>query len=44
MPQYTYFGRDAQLQAMSGQLEGSSPRHAAEQLAAMGIVPVKIES
>jgi MSHA biogenesis protein MshG len=43
MPQYTYFGRDAQLQAMRGLLEGNSPRHAAEQLTAMGIVPVKIE-
>ncbi len=42
MPHYAYYGRDAQMQPMKGELECASPRHAVEQLAAMGIVPVDI--
>lgn len=42
MPHYAYYGRDAQMQPRKGELECASPRHAVEQLAAMGIVPVDI--
>jgi|CXWL01.1.fsa_nt_gi MSHA biogenesis protein MshG len=43
MPHYAYYGRDAQMQPRKGMLECASPRHAVEQLVAMGIVAVDIE-
>ncbi|MDP1901101.1 MAG: type II secretion system F family protein [Rubrivivax sp.] len=43
MPSFAYRGRDGAMQPRQGLLECASPRHAAEMLAGMGIVPVAIE-
>ncbi len=43
MPQFSYRGRDAAMLPKQGLLEVASVRQAAEQLAALGIVPVSIE-
>ncbi len=43
MPQFSWYGRDAQRQPQSGVLESASPMQAADVLAGMGIVPVAIE-
>lgn len=43
MPQFSWYGRDAQRQPQSGMLESASPLQAADVLTGMGIVPVVIE-
>ena len=43
MPQFAYYGRDAQQQPVRGTLEASSPANVVDWLAQTGVTPISIE-